>query len=81
MSCACTARWNFVVRSHLRARCMQVSTRGVLVVALASTVANIFESFLGAVVQGKVQWLSNDLVNMTQISVAAGLALVGQSFL
>lgn len=60
---------------------VQVSAKGVLVVAVASTVANIFESFLGAVVQGRVQWLSNDLVNMIQISIAAGLALLGQSLL
>ncbi|KAK9808339.1 hypothetical protein WJX73_003804 [Symbiochloris irregularis] len=58
-----------------------VSTQGVLVVAIASTVANVFESFLGAVVQGKVQWLSNDLVNMIQISLAAVLALFGQNLL
>ena len=59
-------------------RWMQVTARGVILVAVASTIANVFESFLGAVVQGRVAWLSNDLVNMIQISVAAGIAIWGK---
>ena len=43
--------------------------------AAAAVVANTFESYLGAIVQGKVEWLTNDLVNIIQISVAAALAI------
>ena len=39
-------------------------------------VANLFESYLGAAVQGKALWLSNDIVNGIQITLAASLALV-----
>jgi len=53
----------------------QVSVPGAGAVAGAAIVANFFESYLGAVVQGRVPWLTNDLVNMTQISVAAALAI------
>ena len=53
----------------------QVSPQGALVVAGAATAANLFESYLGAAVQGRVEWLSNDAINMVQICVAAGLAI------
>ncbi len=43
-------------------------------------VANTFESYLGATVQGRVAWLSNDLVNMIQISVAAAIAIIGKMY-
>ncbi|GFH13178.1 uncharacterized protein HaLaN_09009 [Haematococcus lacustris] len=59
----------------------QVSWEGCLIVAAAAVVANLFESYLGAVVQGRVVWLTNDLVNMIQISVAAGLALAAAAVL
>lgn len=41
----------------------------------AAFLANIFESWLGATVQGRLPWLSNDLVNVVQISLAAALAM------
>lgn len=49
--------------------------------AAASVIANLFESYLGASVQGRVDWLTNDVVNMIQISVAAALAVAGQQLL
>jgi len=47
------------------------------VVAGAATAANLFESFLGAILQGQAgsEWLSNDVVNMIQICLAAALAI------
>ena len=46
-------------------------------VAGAAIAANLFESFLGAVLQGQKgsEWLSNDVVNMIQICIAAALAM------
>jgi hypothetical protein len=46
-----------------------------IVVGFAAVVANTFESYLGASVQGRVSWLTNDLVNVLQISVAAVMAI------
>ncbi len=54
---------------------------GALLCAGAAVVANLFESFLGASVQGRLQWLTNDLVNAIQISLAAALALGGRVLL
>ena len=48
-----------------------------VLVAAAAAAANLFESVLGAAVQGRVAWLSNDVVNALQISVAAALAVGG----
>lgn len=59
------------------AAALQVTARGLLIVAAASTAANLFESYLGALVQGRVTWLTNDLVNVIQISLASVLALWG----
>ena len=42
--------------------------------AAAATVANLFESVLGATLQGRVAWLTNDVVNVIQTCVAAVLA-------
>ena len=55
----------------------QVSWPEALVVAAAATAANLFESYLGAMVQGRVEWLSNDVINMIQIVLAAALAIAG----
>ena len=63
------------------ALCLQVSEQGVAVVAGAAVVANLFESFLGATLQGRAVWLSNDIVNAIQITLAAGLALVITAYL
>ncbi|KAG2450027.1 hypothetical protein HYH02_000131 [Chlamydomonas schloesseri] len=51
------------------------------VVAGAAVVANLAESYLGASVQGRLPWLTNDLVNMLQISLAAGLAVAANQAL
>ena len=47
-------------------------------VALAAILANLFESVLGALIQGKesTKWLTNDIVNMMQICLAAYLAMI-----
>lgn len=44
-------------------------------VALAAVMANYLESLLGATVQGKVAWLTNDVINAIQISLGAGIAV------
>lgn len=54
---------------------------GAGVVAAAATIANLAESYLGASLQGRVEWLSNDIVNMLQISLAAGIAVAAQAAL
>lgn len=59
----------------------QVAWKEALIVAAAATAANLFESFLGALVQGQVEWLTNDVVNMIQISIAAALAIAAQLLL
>ena len=43
-------------------------------VTLAAFGANTMESYIGAGVQGRVSWLTNDAVNVIQISVAAAAA-------
>lgn len=48
---------------------------GACIIVIAAFVANLAESFLGALLQGKVDWLTNDVVNIMQISLAAGIAL------
>lgn len=54
---------------------------GAALVTAAAIVANLAESYLGAAVQGRVGWLTNDVVNMLQISLAAGLAVAGKAYL
>lgn len=46
------------------------------VVAGAAVIANLFESYLGAALQGKALWMTNDIVNGIQICLAACIALV-----
>ena len=53
----------------------QVSVRGAAYVILAATVANLVESYIGATVQDRFAWLTNDVVNVIQISLAASLAV------
>ena len=55
----------------------QVTVVGAAVVILSSVVANLVESVVGAQFQGSVKWLTNDVVNVIQISVAAALAVGG----
>lgn len=53
----------------------QVQGWEVVLVAGAATVANLMESYIGAAAQGRVGWLTNDVVNVVQICTAAGLAM------
>jgi len=53
----------------------QVDLGGALIVVVAAFFANTFESMLGATVQGRLEWLTNDLVNMLQICVAALISI------
>lgn len=46
------------------------------VVAGAAVIANLFESYLGAAIQGKALWMTNDIVNGIQICLAACISLV-----
>jgi uncharacterized membrane protein len=57
---------------------VQVDATDAAIVAAAAVVANIAESYIGAVVQGRIEWLTNDLVNVIQISIAAALAVVAK---
>ena len=54
-----------------------VDVRGLVCVIGSSFVANYAESLLGAGVQrgGYVRWLTNDVVNMLQISLASAVAM------
>ncbi len=45
-----------------------------MIAAAAAILANLMESYMGASIQGRVPWLTNDVVNAVQISVAAALA-------
>jgi uncharacterized membrane protein len=70
------------MRAHGRRVPTQVSdTLSAGLVAAAAVIANLAESYLGASAQGRVAWLTNDIVNMLQISLAAGLAVGGQALL
>ena len=57
---------------------LQVTARGAGIATAAAVVANLFESYLGAASQGRLDWLSNDAVNMIQICLAAVVALLLQ---
>lgn len=57
---------------------VQVHGGGALIATVAAVVANLFESYLGAASQGRVQWLTNDAVNAIQIAVAAAIAVLLQ---
>lgn len=54
----------------------QVTLRGACITTAAAVVANLFESYLGAASQGRLEWLSNDAVNAIQICLAAGIAVL-----
>jgi uncharacterized protein (TIGR00297 family) len=58
-----------------------VDGTGIVAVTIAAIVANLIESYIGATVQGRVRWLTNDLVNALQISIAAILAIAMQTAL
>lgn len=54
----------------------QVSPKGAVLVATSAFAANTAESILGATAQGRVPWLTNDVVNVLQILFAAMLAVL-----
>lgn len=58
--------------------CTQVTVWGACITTAAAVVANLFESYLGAASQGRLDWLSNDAVNAIQICVAAAVAVLLQ---
>lgn len=62
-------------------RPLQATPADVVLITAAAFIANVFESYLGASLQGKVEWLNNDIVNVLQISVAAALAVLGKYYL
>ena len=49
---------------------------GWVLVVVAAFMANTAESFVGATLQGRVSWLTNDVVNALQITLAAAIALL-----
>lgn len=51
-----------------------VDMQGAAICALAATMSNIVESYVGALAQSKTQWMTNDVVNVIQISLAAAVA-------
>lgn len=59
----------------------QVDPQGAATAFSAATAANLFESWLGATAQGRVAWLTKDVVNVLQITVAAGIALAATAAL
>lgn len=61
---------------HQLTACLQVDLRGAAAVALAAIIANYVESVLGATLQDRVPWLNNDVINMLQITLGAGLAIL-----
>lgn len=60
---------------------MQATPSDVAIITAAAFIANVFESYLGAALQGRVEWLNNDIVNVLQISVAAALAVTAKYYL
>lgn len=52
----------------------QVSLQGTAICTVAATIANIMESYIGATSQDSIEWLTNDVVNVIQICVAAAIA-------
>ncbi len=60
---------------------LQATPTDVALITAAAFIANVFESYIGAALQGKVDWLNNDIVNVLQISVAAALAVTAKYYL
>jgi uncharacterized membrane protein len=57
-------------------RFSQADVRGATSITAAAFVANLFESWLGATAQGRFAWLTNDAVNILQITVASAAAML-----
>ncbi|EFJ07635.1 hypothetical protein SELMODRAFT_133256 [Selaginella moellendorffii] len=56
----------------------EVDFSGAVICVISSQVANFFESYLGATLQGKpgFEWLNNDIVNVLNIAAGATLAIL-----
>lgn len=72
---------NVVFWCHSVPVLLQATPADVAIITAAAFIANVFESYIGAALQGKVSWLNNDIVNVLQISVAAALAVTGKFYL
>lgn len=70
------ALWYSVLAYGLK----QVSFSGGVIVFVSCVVSNFAESYIGATVQSTTPWLTNDLVNVIQITLAAGLAIAFQNY-
>ena len=53
-----------------------ITLKGLLYVIVASFIANYAESILGAVYQDRVAWLTNDVVNIIQITCASVVSML-----
>jgi uncharacterized protein (TIGR00297 family) len=53
-----------------------IGLKGVVCATIASIIANYAESLIGARFQGGLNWLSNDIVNIIQISIASVLSIL-----
>jgi len=53
-----------------------IEFEGVKCATMASIIANYAESLIGASFQGGLNWLSNDIVNIIQISLASLLSIL-----
>lgn len=58
----------------------EIDVSGAILCVLASQVANLCESYVGATLQGRkgYEWLNNDLVNVLNISIGATLCILGK---
>ncbi|KAK1286004.1 hypothetical protein QJS10_CPB20g01726 [Acorus calamus] len=61
----------------------EVDVTGAAICVIASQIANLGESFIGASLQEKegFQWLNNDMVNVINISIGSILAVLMQQFI
>lgn len=53
-----------------------ITPEALLYVITASFIANYAESIIGAIFQGRVEWLTNDLVNIIQITIASCVSIL-----
>jgi uncharacterized membrane protein len=50
-----------------------------LLTTCAAVAANLLESYLGAVLQGRCEWANNDIINVIQTCAAAAAAVGARS--
>ncbi|WP_320664301.1 TIGR00297 family protein [Prochlorococcus sp. MIT 1223] len=66
---------SILMTSVMRAFSLITSPSFVLISIFSGFISTLFESVLGAVVQNKFKWLSNEIINCIQTSFAACLAV------